>query len=261
MALMPPLVTVMVKAAEAAAKTLARDFGEVEQLQVSKKGPSNFVTAADKKAEKTLHYHLSKARPDFGFLMEEGGAIEGNDKSRKFIIDPLDGTNNFLHGVPHWCITMAVEEEGEITHGIVFDVVRNEMFWASKGQGAFISNRKIRVSGRAVLEDGLVGTGTPAKGRGNHELFARDMQRVLPQVSGMRRMGSAALDLAYVACGRFDSYWEREIQPWDVAAGILIVREAGGLVSEVNGGKNVLYGGSILAANPAVYQDMLGLLN
>ncbi|NBX66896.1 MAG: inositol monophosphatase [Proteobacteria bacterium] len=260
MALMPPLVTVMVKAAEAAAKSLARDFGECEQLQVSKKGPSNFVTAADKKAEKSIHYVLAKTRPDFGFLMEEGGVIEGKDPSRKFIVDPLDGTNNFLHGVPHWCITIAAEVEGEVTDGIIFDVVRNEMFWASKGLGAFIRNRKIRVSSRTNLEDSLVGTGTPAKGRGDHELFARDIKRILPAVSGMRRMGSAALDLAYVAAGRFDAYWEREIQPWDVAAGALIVREAGGIVTEVSGGKNVVYGGTILAANPPVYQDMLGFL-
>jgi len=261
MALMPPLVTIMVKAAESAAKSLARDFGECEQLQISKKGPSNFVSAADKKAEKSIHFVLNKFRPEFGFLMEEGGVIEGKDPTRKFIIDPLDGTNNFLHGVPHWCITMAAEENGEITAGIVFDVVRNELFWAAKGLGAFLRNRKIRVSSRTDLEMSLVGTGTPAKGRGNHELFTRDMQRVLPQCSGMRRMGSAALDLAYVAAGRFDAYWEREIQPWDVAAGVLIVREAGGFVSEVNGGKNAVYGGTILASNAGVYQDMRTLLN
>ena len=182
MALMPPLVTIMVKAAEAAAKSLARDFGECEQLQVSKKGPSNFVTAADKKAEKSIQYTLSKARPEFGFLMEEGGVVEGTDKTRKFIIDPLDGTNNFLHGVPHWCITMAAEEDGEITHGIVFDVVRNELFWASKGLGAFIRNRKIRVSSRNDLEMSLVGTGTPAKGRGDHDQFAKDMTRASARV-------------------------------------------------------------------------------
>lgn len=261
MALMPPLVTVMVKAAEAAAKSLARDFGEAEQLQVSRKGPSNFVTAADKRAEKSIHYTLAKARPDFGFLMEEGGTFEGKDPARRFIVDPLDGTNNFLHGVPHWCITIAAEEEGEITNGIVFDVVRNEMFWASKGLGAFIRNRKIRVSSRSDLEMSLVGTGTPAKGRGDHARFAAEMGKVLPAVAGMRRMGSAALDLAYVACGRYDAYWEHGINAWDVAAGILIVREAGGIVSEVNGGKNVLYGGTILAANGGVYQDMRSLLS
>ncbi len=261
MALMPPLVTVMVKAAETAAKTLARDFGEAEQLQVSRKGPSDFVTAADKKAEKAIHYALAKARPDFGFLMEESGEIEGKDKSRRFIVDPLDGTNNFLHGVPHWAITIAAEEDGEITHGIVFDVVRNEMFWASKGVGAFIRNRKIRVSSRTELDMSLVGTGTPAKGRGDHAQFAREMARVLPAVSGMRRMGSAALDLVYVAAGRYDAYWEHGIKPWDVAAGVLIVREAGGMVSEVNGGKDAVYGGSILAANAGVYQDMRGLLS
>ncbi len=260
MALMPPLVTIMVKAAESAAKALARDFGEAEQLQVSKKGPSDFVSAADKRAEKSIHHTLVKARPEFGFLMEEGGTFEGKDPNRRFIVDPLDGTNNFLHGIPHWAITIAAEENGEITAGIVFDVVRNELFWAAKGTGAFIRNRKIRVSSRNDLEMSIVTCGSPAKGRGDHERFSKDMAAVLPAVSGMRRMGSAALDMAYVAAGRVDAYWERQISPWDVAAGVLIVREAGGFVSEVNGGKNAVYGGSILASNAGVYQDMRSLL-
>lgn len=261
MALMPPLVTIMVKAAEAAAKSLARDFGEAEALQVSKKGPSNFVTAADQRAEKTLHYALAKARPDFSFLMEESGKIEGKDPNKVFIVDPLDGTNNFLHGIPHWAITIAAQENGEVVAGITFDVVRNEMFWAAKGMGAFIRNRKIRCSARTDMDMAMVASGTPAKGRGDHKQFATDMARVLPEVSGLRRGGSAALDLAYVASGRLEAYWEREIQPWDVAAGILLVREAGGIVSEVDGGKEVLNGGSILAANSSLYQDVRKLLN
>jgi myo-inositol-1(or 4)-monophosphatase len=260
MALMPPLITIMVKAAEAAAKSLARDFGECEQLQISKKGPSDFVSAADKRAEKSIFTVLSKFRPDFGFLMEEGGEVVGRDRARKFIIDPLDGTNNFLHGVPHWCITIAAEEEGEITHGLTFDVVRNEVFWAAKGQGAFMGNRKIRVSSRDNIEMSLVATGSIAKGRRDPALFARETQRVGAACAGLRIVGSAALDMAYVAAGRYDAFWENEIQPWDVAAGILIVREAGGFVSEVNGGKNAVYGGSILAASPGVYQDMRSLL-
>lgn len=260
MALMPPLVTIMVRAAEAASKSLARDFGECEQLQISKKGPSDFVTAADRRAEKSIQNTLAKFRPDFGFLMEESGEIEGKDKSRRFIVDPLDGTNNFLHGVPHWCITIAAEEDGEITHGITFDVVRNEMFWAAKGQGAFLQNRKMRVSSRDKLEMSLVATIAPSNGRGGAEDFAKDMTRVLPAVAGVRIGHSTALDLAYVAAGRYDAFWAHGGKAWDVAAGILLVREAGGLVSELDGGKNTVYGGSLLAANPGVYQDMRSFL-
>lgn len=261
MALVPALIHVMMKAAQDAARSLARDFGEAEALQVSKKGPSNFVTAADKKAEKTIHYSLQKSRPDFSFLMEESGEVVGNNPNQIFIVDPLDGTNNFLHGIPHWAITIAAQEDGEITAGVTFDVVRNEMFWAAKGKGAFIGNKKLRVSGRKDMDMAMVASGTPAKGRGDMKQFMHDMNKVLPEVSGMRRGGSAALDLAYVAAGRLEAYWERDLQAWDVAAGVLMVKEAGGLVSEVNGGKNPVYGGSILAANGALYQDIQKLLN
>ncbi len=260
MALTPPLVTVMIKAAEAASKSLARDFGEVEQLQVSKKGPSNFVTAADQKAEKTLHYSLSKSRPEYSFLMEESGKVEGKDPNKVFIIDPLDGTNNFLHGIPHWAITLAAVENGEIIAGVTMDVVRHEIFWAAKGLGAFLGNKRLRVSARTDMDMAMVTCGSPAKGRGDMPQFMKDMQAVLPKVSGMRRGGSAALDLAYVASGRTEVYWERDLQAWDVAAGILMVREAGGQVSEIDGGKDPLYGGSILASNAALYQDMRKLL-
>lgn len=261
MVMMPPLVTVMWKAAEAAAKPLSRDFGEVEQLQVSFKGPSDFVSAADRRAEQTLHKHLSKARPTFGFLMEESGVVAGTDPARRFIIDPLDGTNNFLHGLPHWCITLAAEEEGEITAALTFDIIRNETFWAAKGFGAFLGNRRLRVSTRKNMDIALLASGGPSKGRGDVDAYKRDVEKVFTSVSSVRANGSSALDLAYIAAGRLDGYWARDISPWDVAAGLLLIREAGGRVSEVNGGKDPLYGRSILATNGALYQDIHDLLN
>lgn len=261
MALMPALVTVMVKAAEAASKSLARDFGEVEQLQVSIKGPSDFVSAADKKAEKTIHSVLEKARPDWSFMMEESGKVEGKDKSKVFYVDPLDGTNNFLHGVPHWCTTIAAEEDGEITAAVTFDVVRNEVFWASKGHGAFLRNKRLRISGRKDMDMAMVSTPLPAKGRRDPDQIGRDLQRVSASVSAVRTMGASALDLAYIAAGRLDAFWDRNIKAWDVAAGVLLVREAGGMVTELNGGNNPVNGGSILASNASLYQDMRKLLS
>ena len=261
MALMPALVTVMVKAAEAAAKSLARDFGEVEQLQVSIKGPSDFVSAADKKAEKSIHQVLSKARPDYSFMMEETGKVEGKDKSKIFYVDPLDGTNNFLHGVPHWCTTIAAEENGEIIAAVTFDVVRNEVFWASKGHGAFIRNKRLRISGRKDMDMALIATSQAAKGRRDADQIAREVTKVAGAVSGIRSYHSAALDLAYVAAGRFDAYWDRGLKSWDAAAGVLLVREAGGIVTEINGGDNPIHAGSILASNAALYQDMRKLLS
>jgi myo-inositol-1(or 4)-monophosphatase len=258
---MPPLVTVMVKAAEAASKSLARDFGEVENLQISIKGPSDFVSAADKKAEKTIQHHLGKARPDWSFLMEESGKVEGKDPNRVFIIDPLDGTNNFLHGVPHWCTTIAAVEDGVITAAVTFDVIRNEMFWAARGAGAFVGHKKLRVSGRKDMGVSLAACSQPALGRREGSEFAGQMARVAASFSGLRSMHSAALDLAYVAAGRFDAYWDLALKPWDVAAGILLVQEAGGKVTEIDGGKDPLNSGSILAANAALYQDMRKLLN
>lgn len=261
MPLMPALVTVMAKAAEAASKSLARDFGEVENLQISIKGPSDFVSAADKKAEKTLQHHLSKARPDWSFLMEEGGKVEGKDPNKVFIIDPLDGTNNFLHGVPHWCITIAAVENGVITAGVTFDPIRNEMFWASRGGGAFMGHKKLRVSGRNDMSLALAACSQPAKGRRETKEFANQMAKIASEFSGLRSMHSAALDLAYVASGRFDAYWDQALKPWDVAAGILLVQEAGGKVTEIDGGKDPLNSGSVLASNAALYQDMRKLLN
>lgn len=261
MAFMPPIITVMLKAAEAASRSLLRDFGEVENLQISVKGPSDFVTAADKRAEKILCESLTKTRPGWGFLMEEGGEINAAPGKGRFIIDPLDGTHNFLHGLPHWCTTMAAEENGEIIAALTHDPIRNETFWAAKGTGAFMNNRKIRASGRKDLSTSLISTPMPRKGRGDLEVFTRDITRMSALAGDLRAFHSCALDMAYIAAGRMEAMWCRQISPWDVAAGALLIREAGGMVSEVNGGSNAIYGGSILATNSALYQDVKSLLN
>jgi myo-inositol-1(or 4)-monophosphatase len=240
---------VMARAAEKAARGLIRDFGEVEHLQVSRKGPADFVSTADTKAEQTLKAELQKARPDFGFLLEEGGSFAGKDASQRWIVDPLDGTTNFLHGLPFWAISIALEKEGEIVAGIVYEPVRDEMFWAEKGAGAWNNHQRLRVSGRRKLDEAVIATGLPFKGRGNHAEYLPQLQAVMAETAGVRRFGSAALDLAYVAAGRFDGYWESHVQPWDVAAGLLMVTEAGGFASEIGGGRNPLAGESVLAAN------------
>ena len=250
----------MVRAAEKAGKMLIRDFGEVEQLQVSRKGPADFVSTADLKAEKAVKAELQRARPEFGFLMEESGASEGRDKSCRWIVDPLDGTTNFLHGLPHWAVSIALEREGEIVAAVVYEPVRDEMFWAEKGQGCFLNSQRLRVSERRRLEDSLVATGIPFKGRGDHPSFLREQTAVMAEVAGIRRFGSAALDLAYVAAGRYEGFWESGLSPWDIAAGILLVSEAGGFVTEIGGGRNPLYGPTLLAANSHLHRPLSKLL-
>ena len=252
-------MNVMVRAADRAARGLKRDFGEVEQLQVSKKGPADFVSSADLKAEQVLREELGKARPDHSFLMEEAGAV-ANTGTRRWIVDPLDGTTNFLHGLPHFAISIALEEKGEILAGLVYDPVKEELFTAEKGGGAYLNGRRLRVSGRTRLEESLLGTGIPFKGAGDHERFALELTQVMDQVSGVRRWGAAALDLAYVAAARLDGYWERGLSPWDVAAGVLLVREAGGMVSAIDGGTWLLEGDDILATNPALQSSLSALL-
>ncbi len=244
-----PLINVMVRAAEKAAKTLVRDFGEVEQLQVSRKGPADFVSSADIAAEKAIREELVKARPDFGLLMEESGKGGPADAKSRWIVDPLDGTTNFLHGVPHWSISIAAETDGAIVAGVVYDPVKNELFWAERGQGAYVNARRLRVSGRRTLDVAMVATGMPFKGRASGPHYSAELDLIMGQVAGIRRFGSAALDLAYVAAGRFDAFWEYGLSPWDSAAGSILVTEAGGFVSEVNGGSNPIFGPSIIAAN------------
>jgi len=250
----------MANAALKAARGLIRDFGEVEQLQVSVKGPGEFVTAADLKAEKVLRAELGKARPNYGFLMEESGAIAGTDTHHRWIVDPLDGTTNFLHGIPHFSISIALERDGEIIAGLIYEPVRDEMFWAEKGAGAFLNDRRLRVSARRHMSEALIGTGIPFIGRGNHPTYLATLSEVMAATSGVRRLGVASLDLAYVAAGRLDGYWEFNLLPWDIAAGILIVRESGGYITDFAGGQAMLATGDVIAANDHVHKPLMQLL-
>lgn len=256
MARRSPLINVMVSAVMKASRNLRRDFGEVEHLQVSKKGPADFVSMADKRAEQVLHEELAHARPDFGFLMEESGEIKGKRDDIRFIIDPLDGTTNFLHGLPHFALTVAVEERGEITAGVTYAPLVDELFWAERGQGAYLNDTRLRVSARDKLDNSLLATGIPFKGKDGHELFMAEMNEIAPKVAGIRRFGAAALDLAYVAAGRFDGFWEANLQPWDIAAGLLLVREAGGYVSDITGAQEMLKSGSVIAANDRLHSTL-----
>lgn len=251
------LMTVMLGAVQKAARGLARDFGEVENLQVSVKGPSDFVTAADIRAEEVLRRELERARPDFGFLMEEGGEVPAPDGRHRWIIDPLDGTTNYMHSVPLFAISLALERDGEIIAGVVYNPVMDETFTAEKGGGAYFNNRRVRVAARRDLNASLLSCGIPHHGRGDHGRFVGDLRAMMPAVSGIRRTGAAALDLAWTAAGRFDIYFERGLQPWDIAAGILLVREAGGYVSDIDGRRSPLETGDIIAANPDLHAAFL----
>ncbi|MFO1018776.1 MAG: inositol monophosphatase family protein [Hyphomonadaceae bacterium] len=245
------LLNVMIAAARKTARALQRDFGEVENLQVSRKGPSDFVSSADLKAEKTLFEELSKARPGYGFVMEERGVVEGTDKTNRWHVDPLDGTTNFLHGIPHFAISIGLEREGVLVAGVVYNPVRDELFWAEKGAGSYLNDRRLRVAARNDMRDALIATGTPFFGKPGHEKAMKEIERVIAKTAGIRRWGAASLDLAYVAAGRFDGYWERGLNTWDIAAGAVIVREAGGVVTEPDG-DDFMKTGAVLAANPAL---------
>jgi len=259
------LITVMQRAARKAAPRLRRDFGEVEQLQVSRKGPADFVSLADERAEQTVMEELRHARPDWGLAMEEGGVVDGDPSKPRWIVDPIDGTSNFLHGIPHFAISIAVEEprptgRGEITQALVYQPLTDESFWAEKGRGAWHNERRLRVSARRDLADALIATGVPYKGHGDLGRFNRILDAVSPQVAGIRRFGSAALDLAWVAAGRFDGFWEEDLQAWDIAAGILLVREAGGFVTDFRGSDRDLMNGQVLAANDQLHSRLHKLL-
>ena len=254
MATRSALINVMARAAQRAGRALIRDFGEVEQLQVSRKGPADFVSTADHRSERLLRAELAKARPGFGFLMEESGASPGGDGgASRWIVDPLDGTTNFLHGVPHFAISIAAEQQGELHAGVVYQPLTDELYWAEKGQGAFLNDHRLRVSARQRLETALLATGVPFKGHGAPDTFLAELAGLMPRIAGIRRFGTASLDLAYVAAGRYDGFWERDLKPWDVGAGIVLVREAGGFVTEIDGGDDPLARGSILAANPSLH--------
>lgn len=260
MALSSPDLNVMVKAAEKAARSLNRDFGEVEQLQVSRKGPADFVSAADKRAEKVIFDELKYARPTYGFLMEESGEVKGTADAR-FIIDPLDGTTNFLHGIPQWAISIALEEKGEVTVGVVYDPVKDELFHAVKGQGAFLRRKRLRVSGRGNMDMAIVATGAPRRALNNQEQFFKEQRAVWDTGASLRRLGAAALDLVYVAAGRYDGFWERNLNQWDVAAGLLIVREAGGFTCDIDSDKNDPFKtGNVLAGNEDVFATLKKVL-
>src|SRR5437588_487571 len=255
----------MQRAARKAAPRLRRDFGEVEQLQVSRKGPADFVSLADKRAEQTIVEELRTARPDWGMLLEEGGEVAGNPDKPRWIVDPLDGTTNFLHGVPHFSISIAVEEKKpgggtEITQGLVYQPLTDESFWAEKGRGAWLNEARLRVSARRNLRDALIATGIPYLGHGDHERFQRILAAVAPEVAGIRRLGSAALDLAWVAAGRYDGFWEDELHYWDVAAGALLVREAGGFVTDYRGGDRAFERDEYLAASSAIHSKLQKLV-
>jgi myo-inositol-1(or 4)-monophosphatase len=240
---------------------LARDFGEVEQLQVSVKGPANFATNADHRSEETLYRELVKARPGYSFLMEERGVVEGPDKTHRWIVDPLDGTTNFMHGIPLFAIAIALERDGELVASVVYNPIHDELYTAEKGQGAFVNNRRLRVAGRKTLGDSVIATGIPHRGRpADHARFVAECKALMGLVAGIRRSGSAAIDLAWVAAGRFDGYAEHNLGAWDIAAGTLLVREAGGHVSDAAGRPDVLKSGTIVAGNAHIHGALLRTL-
>jgi myo-inositol-1(or 4)-monophosphatase len=252
-------VKVMIDAARKAARGLLRDFGEVTQLQVSKKGPADFVSAADLKAEQVLFDELSRGRPGYGFLMEERGQVEGTDKSHTWIIDPLDGTTNFLHAIPHWAINIALEREGVgVVAAVTYNPAADELFWAEKGKGAFLNNeRRLRVAARRNLDEALLATGIPFAGRPGHAQFLKELHQMTARVAGVRRFGSAALDMAGVAAGRYDAYGERGVRPWDIAAGLLMITESGGMVTTADGEGDPLQAGTVLASNLTLHPIVL----
>ncbi|MFZ0421539.1 MAG: inositol monophosphatase family protein [Xanthobacteraceae bacterium] len=254
------VLNVMVKAAHRAGRSLKRDLGEVENLQVSIKGPRNFVTAADRRAEEIVREELAKARPDYGFLGEEGGAIEGADKSHRWIVDPLDGTTNFLHGIPHFAVSIGLERNGAIVAGLVYNPANDDTFLAERGKGAYLNDKRIRVAGRLKLAEAVVACGLPHYGRGDLALARHEIAAAQQHFAGLRRYGAAALDLAWVACGRLDAYWERDLSPWDIAAGSLLVREAGGFVTDLDGGDGIFTKNQVVAGNDTMHHELLRLL-
>jgi myo-inositol-1(or 4)-monophosphatase len=253
-----PTLKVMIDAARKAAKGLARDFGEVAELQVSKKGTADYVSAADLKAEQVIFEELSRARPGYGFLAEERGLVEGTDKTHRWIVDPLDGTTNFIHAIPHFAVNIALEREGAVVAAVTYNPISQDLFWAERGKGAFLGNEKrLRVAARRTLVESVLATGIPFAGRPNHAQFLKELHQISNQVSGVRRFGSAALDLAWVAAGRYDGYWERNLSPWDMAAGLLLVTEAGGMVTDITGGPDAMATGALIAANMEMHPLIL----
>lgn len=246
-------LNVMMKTARRVGRGLLKDFGEVEQLQVSAKGPGDFVSRADRQAEKTIREALMEARPSYGFLGEEGGMIEGEDPTRRWIVDPLDGTTNFLHGLPHWAVSIALEHKGAIVAGVIYDPVKDEMFYAEKGEGAWLNESRLRVSGRNKMIESIFATGIPFAAKKTLPASLQDLARLMPECAGVRRFGAASLDLAYVAAGRYEGYWERELHIWDIAAGMIIVTEAGGFTGAIREGNDPLVDGGLIVANSGIF--------
>jgi len=251
------LLKVMSDAARKAARGLNRDFGELGELQVSRKAPADFVSAADLRAEQTLFEALSKARPGYSFLGEERGLVEGTDKTHTWIVDPLNGTTNFLHAIPHFAINIALQRDGAVVAAVTYNPVSNELFWAEKGKGCFLNDHRLRVAARTRLDEAVLATGIPFLGHGQHARFLKELHQVSQRVAGVRRFGSAALDLAWVAAGRYDGYWERDLNAWDMAAGVLLVTEAGGMVTNAEGADDVLGTGSVVAGNLDIHPLVL----
>lgn len=250
------LLNVMVQAALKAGRSLSRDFGEVQNLQVSMKGPGDYVSQADRKAEEIIRAELGRARPTYGFLGEEGGETEGTDGAHRWIVDPLDGTTNFLHGIPLFTISIGLERNGELVGGVIFNPAMDELYTAERGGGAFLNDRRLRVAARKRLTDAVIVTGIPRLGKGHHGKFLVELRNVMGEVAGVRSTGSAALDLAYTAAGRFDGYWQKNLQAWDLAAGILLVREAGGFATDLEGGNRIFESGTILAGNEYIHKAL-----
>ncbi len=248
-------LNIMIKAARKAGRSLVKDFREVENLQVSMKGAGDFVSKADIAAEAILKEELLGARPTYGWLAEEGGAIDGEDPTRRWIVDPLDGTTNFLHGLPHWAVSIALEHKGKIVSGVIYDPAKDEMFFAEKGEGAWMNDMRIRVSGRHRMIESIFATGLPFGGRSDLPATLQDLARLTPTCAGVRRWGAAALDMAYVAAGRYEGFWERRLNAWDLAAGIIIVKEAGGFVQALNPEGSVLEDGEVICANEPIFDN------
>jgi myo-inositol-1(or 4)-monophosphatase len=246
-------LNVMIKAARKAGRSLVKDFREVENLQVSSKGPGDFVSRADIAAEAVLKQELRTARPTYGWLGEEGGGEAGEDPTRRWIVDPLDGTTNFLHGLPHWAVSVALEHKGEIVAGVIFDPAKDEMFVAEKGQGAWLNESRLRVSGRTAMIEAIFATGLPFGGSSDLPATLLDLGRLLPVCAGVRRWGAAALDMAYVAAGRYEGFWERGLKAWDLAAGVILVKEAGGFVEPLTLGGSYLRDGEVICGSAALF--------
>lgn len=254
------LLNVMVQAALKAGRSLARDFGEVQNLQVSLKGPGDYVSQADRKAEEIIRNELLRARPTYGFLGEESAELIGTDGAHRWVVDPLDGTTNFLHGIPHFAVSIALERNGEIVAGVIYNPSTDELYTAERGGGAFLNDRRLRVAGRKAIADAVIGTGIPHLGRGHHGKFLVELRNVMGECAGIRRMGAASLDLAYVAAGRLDGFWEKPLAPWDMAAGIVMIREAGGFVADTAGGADIFSTGAIATGNEPILKALLDLL-